>query len=197
VRKKVDRLVHHLLFGGGGSGGHQGQTGIRVSKTGISKTSISKSGISKSGISETGVSKTIRIGSGQSVQGASIGVGKSGGSGDGQGSGHRDLVDGSRSLLGGQTTGGSIIKSSLESGLGFSNSGVIGKILATDLGSLLGGKTSGNGIVKSSLEGGLGGGDVGGVVDRDGGSRGASDQICAPVAANKGFIQGLEDRDCR
>merc|ERR1712154_118620 len=104
--------------------------------------------------------------------GASIWVGKSGGSGDGQGSGHRDLVDGSRSLLGGQTTGSSIIKSSLESGLGFSNSGVIGKVFGTDLGSLLGGKTSGDGIIESGLEGSLGGGDVSDVLNGDGGSGG-------------------------
>ena len=119
------------------------------------------------------------------------GVGHDGSSGDDGGgnrggdqrSGLGHNVDGSRGLLGGKTTGGGVIESSLESGLGGGNILNIVQVGSSDLSSLhvvvdrvegvgpQGGVLAGLGGGEGGVEGLLGSGHLGGVLKGGGGGQ--------------------------
>ncbi len=97
-------------------------------------------------------------------------------------------MDGGGSLLGGQSTGGGILESGVESGLGLGNGGVVVNVVVGDLGGLLGGQATGGGVVESGLEGGLGGGYILSVFQGKGGSGG---QKSSKYLKNKTFIKPI------
>merc|ERR1719410_1967472 len=115
------------------------------------------------------------------------GVGHDGSSGDDGGSDKRSglghNVDGSRGLLGGKTTGGGVIESSLESGLGGGNILNIVQVGSSDLSSLhvvvdwvegvgpQGGVLASLGSGEGGVEGLLGSGHLGGVLKGGGGGQ--------------------------
>jgi hypothetical protein len=71
-------------------------------------------------------------------------------------------------LLGGQTAGGGVVKSGLESGLGLPHVVIVGQVFGGDLGRLGGGKSAGGGGIEGGLELGLGRRHLLGVVDGNG-----------------------------
>merc|ERR1719357_2347059 len=116
--------THSLFLGSGGGGGNEGKTGVRVA-----------------GIAEVVDASVAEVVDGVGVGGVvEAGVGHDGSSGDDRGgdkrSGLGHNVDGSRGLLGGKTTGGGVIESSLESGLGGGNILNIVQVGGSDLSSL-------------------------------------------------------------
>merc|ERR1719322_1662527 len=103
----------HSLFLGSRGGGNEGKSGVGVAEV--------VDGVGVGGVVEAGVGH----------DGSS---GDDGGSDKRSGLGHN--VDGSRGLLGGKTTGGGVIESSLESGLGGGNILNIVQVGSSDLSSL-------------------------------------------------------------
>ena len=81
-------------------------------------------------------------------------------------------MDWGRGLLGSKTTGGGILESSIESGLGLGNGAIVINVVASDLGGLLGGQSTGSGVVENGLEGSLGSGYISSVFQGKGSSGG-------------------------
>merc|ERR1719429_318648 len=116
--------THSLFLGSRGGGGNEGKSGVRVA-----------------GVAEMVDASIAEVVDGVGVGGVvEAGVGQDGSSGDDGGGDQRSWlghnVDGSRGLLGGKTTGGGVIESSLESGLGGGNILNIVQVGSSDLSSL-------------------------------------------------------------
>merc|ERR1719400_2617607 len=116
--------THSLFLGSRGNSSNNGKTGVGVA------------GIAK--VVDASVAEVVDgVGVGGVVE---AGVGHDGSSGDDGGGDQRSglghNVDGSRGLLGGKTTGGGVIESSLESGLGGGNILNIVQVGSSDLSSL-------------------------------------------------------------
>ena len=122
----------------------QGQTGVGVAQTGVTEVT---SGVGEtSGIGESGVAKVTSVAEVAGVAQTSIsktGISKTGiavsssiGEGGGKGSNGGEHMDGGGLLLGGQTTGGGILKGSVEGGLGGGYILGISKVALGDLGLL-------------------------------------------------------------
>merc|ERR1719429_536398 len=163
--------THSLFLGSRGSSSNEGKSGVRVAGVG--------------GVVEACVAEVVDgVGVGGVVEAC---VGHDGSSGDDGGgdkrSGLGHNVDGSRGLLGGKTTGGGIIESSLESGLGGGNILNIVQVGSSDLSSLhvvvdwvegvgsQGGVLAGLGGGEGGVEGLLGSGHLGGVLNGGGGGQ--------------------------
>merc|ERR1719384_1900933 len=155
----------HSLFLGSRGGGNEGKSGVRVA-----------------GVAEVVDASVAEVVDGVGVGGVvEAGVGHDGGSDKRSGLGHN--VDGSRGLLGGKTTGGGVIESSLESGLGGGNILNIVQVGSSDLSSLhivvdrvegvgpQGGVLAGLGGGEGGVEGLLGSGHLGSVLKGGGGGQ--------------------------
>merc|ERR1719445_2612041 len=123
----------HSLFLGRGGGGNEGKSGVGVADD--------SSVVRVAGVAEVVDASVAEVVDGVGVGGVvEAGVGHDGSSGDDGGSDKRSglghNVDGSRGLLGGKTTGGGVIESSLESGLGGGNILNIVQVGSSDLSSL-------------------------------------------------------------
>merc|ERR1719266_1384455 len=111
----------HSLFLGSRGGGNEGKPGVGVADD--------SSVVRVAGVAEVVDASVAEVVDGVGVGGVvEAGVGHDGSSGDDGG--------GSRGLLGGKTTGGGVIESSLESGLGGGNILNIVQVGSSDLSSL-------------------------------------------------------------
>ena len=176
--------THSLFLGSRGSSSNEGKSGVGVADD--------SSVVRVAGIAEVVDASVAEVVDGVGVGGVvEAGVGHDGSSGDDGGgdrcsdqrSGLGHNVDGSRGLLGGKTTGGGVIESSLESGLGGGNILNIVQVGSSDLSSLhvvvdwvegvgsQGGVLAGLGGGEGGVEGLLGSGHLGGVLKGGGGGQ--------------------------
>ena len=176
--------THSLFLGSRGSCGNEGKSGVGVADD--------SSVVRVAGVAEVVDASVAEVVDGVGVGGVvEAGVGHDGSSGDDGGgnrcsdkrSGLGHNVDGSRGLLGGKTTGGGVIESSLESGLGGGNILNIVQVGSSDLSSLhvvvdrvegvgpQGGVLAGLGGGEGGVEHLLGSGHLGGVLKGGGGGQ--------------------------
>ena len=176
--------THSLFLGSRGGGGNEGKPGVGVADD--------SSVVRVAGVAEVVDASVAEVVDGVGVGGVvEAGVGHDGSSGDDGGgnrcsdkrSGLGHNVDGSRGLLGGKTTGGGVIESSLESGLGGGNILNIVQVGSSDLSSLhvvvdrvegvgpQGGVLAGLGGGEGGVEHLLGSGHLGGVLKGGGGGQ--------------------------
>ena len=172
--------THSLFLGSRGSSSNEGKSGVGVADD--------SSVVRVACVAEVVDASVAEVVDGVGVGGVvEAGVGHDGSSGDDGGgdkrSGLGHNVDGSRGLLGGKTTGGGVIESSLESGLGGGNILNIVQVGSSDLSSLhvvvdrvegvgpQGGVLAGLGGGEGGVEGLLGSGHLGGVLKGGGGGQ--------------------------